>query len=104
MGIIINDSITLNNGINLTGCYCSLYESMINITKNNDNNNSKKYRVDTIYTIWANKDARTNELTCVNRDNISLNLDASQLETDVNIFTLLYNEIKSKYTSYTDDI
>jgi len=78
---------------------------MIDITRNDlHNTTTKKYNVRSSYTIWASKDARTNKLTSIDRANVSLNLDASQLETNINIFTLLYDEIKSKYTNYTDDI
>jgi len=105
MGIIINDSITFNNGITLTNCYCGLHNSMIDITRNDLYNTApKKYNVRSSYTIWANKEARTNELIYLDKGNISLNLDASELEKNVNLFELLYEEIKSKYTEYTDDI
>jgi|TARA_B110000240_G_scaffold11258_1_gene11867 hypothetical protein len=107
MGIIINDIITFNNGIKQTDCYCSIHDNMIDITKNNENNthtNQKKYNVISSYNIWASKDARNNNLILLDRKNISLNLDANELETNVNLFTLLYNKIKSDYTNYTDDI
>ena len=78
---------------------------MIDITRNDLYNTApKKYNVRSSYTIWASKDARTNKLTGIDRVNVSLNLDASELEKNVNLFELLYDEIKSKYTNYTDDI
>jgi hypothetical protein len=105
MGIIINDSITFNNGVTLTNCYCGIHESMIDITRNDlHNTTTKKYNVRSSYTIWANKEARTNDLTSLDRGNLTLNLDSTELEQNVNLFELLYNEIKSKYTDYTDDI
>ena len=109
MGIIINDTITFKNGISLSDCYCSINHNMIRISKNyeeSDPSNSgiKKYMIKCDYTIWSSKDARINDLNIMEKNKVLLDLDANQLETNVNIFTLLYNAIKSQYTNYTDDI
>jgi len=100
MGIIINDTITLNNGLTASTIYCSFGEGEIRIEKNRDN--TSEYDISGHYTIWVSKDFRTNDKPCLDAGNISLKVTSSDLNS--NIYTLLYNELKTKYTSTTDEL
>jgi len=100
MGIIINDTITLNNGLTASTIYCSFGEGEIRIEKNRDN--ASEYDISGHYTIWVSKDFRINDKPSLDAGNISLKITSSDLNS--NIYTLLYNELKTKYTSATDEL
>jgi len=100
MGIIINDTITLNNGLTASSIYCSFGEGEIRIEKNRDN--SSEYDISGHYTIWVSKDFRINDKPSLTGGHISLTITSNDLNS--NIYTLLYNELKTKYTSTTDEL
>jgi len=110
MGIIITDTITFPNGITLANTYCSISKDIINIRKDkrypstDPNIIYKKYSMASTYTIWASKDARVNNLTPLDKGVVTLYLDSNELENDVNIFNMIYNEIKNIYPNHNDDI
>ena len=72
----------------------------IRIEKNRDN--ASEYEISGHYTIWVSKDFRINDKPPLTSGNISLKITSSDLNS--NIYTLLYNELKTKYTSTTDEL
>ena len=79
------------------------YQSSKNMSlckKNRDN--ASEYDISGHYTIWVSKDFRINHKPPLIGGNISLKITSSDLNS--NIYTLLYNELKTKYTSTTDEL
>ena len=110
MGIIIGDTITLNNGLTVTNTYCSFGNSKISLRKNINNTydssgnivSNINYTLYCNYCIWINKTYRLNNNVILESYNINKDITSSDLNT--NLYSILYTEIKSKYTSTTDDI
>ena len=97
MGIIINDTITLNNGLTASTIYCSFGDDEIFIKKNNG-----EYYIEGHYKIWFNKDYRTDGKHFLDTGMILVKITSNDLSS--NLYTLMYNELKTNYTSTTDDL
>jgi hypothetical protein len=98
MGILIGDSITFTNGLSASNCYCSFYNNTINIEKNESSN----YNISGSACIWVSKNFRDQNSPILDRVNIGVTITSSQLDT--NVYTHLYNSLKSMYTNATDDL
>lgn len=99
MGIIINDTITLNSGLSVSNTYVSLARQPVSILKTVpylDEENTAWIATIT-YNIWANKSAADTNKPPLQTDFIKTNIDVSRP-----IIPEVYNAIKAKYTSTTD--
>ena len=108
MGIIIGDTINLDNGLSAQNTYGSFGESQLTVEKNQDmrneeNNNesiTNEYRVFCKGSIWASKEYRDNSRVRIHAENINIRISSSELNG--NLYGLLYNKWKSKYTTVSD--
>lgn len=108
MGIIIGDTITLDNGLTANNTYGSFGESQLTLEKievvTSDESNNEiityEYNLMCKGIIWSSKQFRDNSRTRINAVNISMRLQSSQLNS--NLYTLLYNSWKSQYTTVSD--
>lgn len=104
MGIIINDTITLRSGIEVTNAYAALSVSDISVRKdtpsvNTDssaNNNEVKWVISTEYSIWYKQD-EMKKISSLQRDFIKTTYDGGEC-----MFAVLYRAIKAKYQSTSD--
>ena len=108
MGIIIEDTITLDNGLTANNTYGSFGESELTLKKNevitldesNNETTTYEYIVMCKGIIWSSKQYRDNSRTRLHAVNISITLNPSQLNS--NLYTLLYNSWKTQYTTVSD--
>ena len=100
MGILIEDTITFSNGLTSANCYCSFYNNTITIEKNEGVDSN--YNIRGSATIWVNKTFREENKPILDRVNVSVSINASQLDT--NVYTHLYDSLKEQYSTVTDDI
>jgi hypothetical protein len=102
MGFIINDSLTLPNGLTVKGAYASLSGQPINLIKSSpfdESANADFWIVTSNYNIWANKEsATTRKLNYINQDFVKTIIN----DPNQSIFPALYTAMKAKYTSTTD--
>jgi hypothetical protein len=98
MGIIIEDTITLSNGLSASNVYCSFYGSEISLEK--DRNNSSNYSLRGSACIWFNQLYRNESKPILDRVNVNVTITKSQLDT--NVYTHLYTALKLKYTTTTN--
>jgi hypothetical protein len=126
MGIIIGDTIELNNGLSVQNAYGCIGTNSIVINKIKDpvyeevtTTEGVSEGEDPIFTstitgytdrftlegkarIWINKEKREESNNFLLSKNIIINYtDSSFLES--NVYTLLYNKWKEDYTTTTDD-
>ena len=108
MGFIINDNITINNGLSITNAYAAIGHNTIKLRKLsepgiNPTESDPVYSLFGLGFIWSNKEYRNmGGKSKVDRYLINIDLTSSQLGS--NLYELLYNEWKSIYTSVTDDL
>ena len=108
MGIIIEDTITLDNGLTANNTYGSFGESELTLKKNevitldesNNETTTYEYKVACKGIIWSSKQFRDNTRTRIHAENVSITLQSSQLNS--NLYALLYNSWKTKYTTVSD--
>ena len=114
MGIIIGDTITLDNGLSAQNTYGSFGESVLTVEKNLypventtneegetiDQNTTSDFRVTCKGNIWTTKQYRDNSNPRIHAVNISINVQSSDLNS--NLYGLLYSSWKSKYTTVSD--
>jgi hypothetical protein len=112
MGIIIKDTITLNNGLEVTNAYGSIGVGSIVINKSvvpmeDNTNNDIKYKTNFIVQargiIWTNKSLRQDNRPKLKQENIVLNFENDTFLND-NIYNLIYKKWKEIYTNVEDDI
>jgi 3'-phosphoadenosine 5'-phosphosulfate sulfotransferase len=115
MGIIIGDTIELANGLNATNTYGTIGAETVSITKeridnmtrdeNGEETNSYtfRFRLRGRGVIWASKDFRNQHRPKLKHENIQVNFDDDTFLTQ-NVYTLLYNQWKTNYTTVTDDL
>ena len=96
MGITIADTLTLSNGLTVSNSYACFGRDSISIEKMDTN----KYDLRGHACIWTNQTYRNNEAPPLLGVNINLTITASQL--DSNIYSLLYTQLKTKYSSTSD--
>jgi hypothetical protein len=108
MGIIIGDTITLDNGLTAQSTYGSFGDSILTLEKSRistlDENNTEvityEYRLSCKGSIWSSKEYRDALKPKLHAENISIVVQPSQLNS--NLYTILYTNWKSKYTTVTD--
>ena len=108
MGIIIEDTITLDNGLTANNTYGSFGESELTLKKNevitldesSNETTTYEYQVTCKGIIWSSKQFRDNSRTRIHAENVSIKLQSSQLNS--NLYALLYNSWKTKYTTVSD--
>lgn len=105
MGIIIHDTLTLQNGLQVTDSYASLAKQVITIQKgytqdSNSNTYTSVWKTTSLYNIWTNKDMASNNAPYVQQETITVGLSNQQLNEPT--FQTLYNGIKSRYQSTSD--
>jgi hypothetical protein len=115
MGIIIGDTIELANGLNATNTYGTIGTESISVTKerledvrsdeNGDDNISYRFRFSLRGrgVIWSSKDFRNQYRPKLKHENIQIYYDDDTFLTE-NLYTLLYNQWKTKFTTVTDDL
>lgn len=100
MGIIIHDTITLKNGLQVSNVYANLAGHTIRTDKVpvSMSNTALVWTLTTNYKIWANQNAANNGLPCLQDFPLTLkNIDPSQSP-----MPLLYSVIKSNYENTSD--
>jgi hypothetical protein len=98
MGVIINETITLANGLTVTNPYASLGANDIRIEKNVNNN--PQYTIEVNFTMWVSQALResgSRDIGCI------LVKIGSNTPATGNIYELLYNKFKTMKTC-TDSI
>ena len=95
MGIIIQDDIKFDTGVNKTDCYCSFGQSKIILQKG-----ASGYELSGMAIVWVSEAEKTAAAHCLSSHPIQLTITNAQLTG--NVYTLLYNELKSQYSSTTD--
>lgn len=117
MGITINDTITLDNGLSTTTGYGSFYKSNIHIVKETVDGPASPDEAhiptelqetgNIIITanghIWASKQTRDEYKSIIKVDNIQAVVSLSDF-ISTSIYELLYNEWKKQYSNVTDSI
>ena len=114
MGIIIGDTIELANGLNATNTYGTIGTETISVTKerieersdeNGGNNISYRFRFSLRGrgVIWSSKDFRNQYRPKLKHENIQIYYDDDTFLTE-NLYTLLYNQWKTNFTTVTDDL
>lgn len=99
MGIIINDELTLNNGLVVTGAYASFSGQPVNVLRPVEymGENSNGWIATSTYNIWANQDSANRKLPFIQQEFVK-----TQIDPDESIFPPLYTALKAKYTNTTD--
>ena len=116
MGIIIGDTIELQNGLSVTNSYGSIGYETVTVTKQrNDsveiNEETNEGTTTSTYSfilrgrgvIWATKELRNTHRPKLKHENISVTYTDDTFLSQ-NIYTLLYNQWKTNFTTVTDDL
>jgi hypothetical protein len=117
MGIIIGDTIELQNGLSVTNSYGSVGYETVTVTKqrNDSMEINEETGEETIKTttynyilrgrgvIWATKELRNGHKPKLKHENIAITYDDDTFLSQ-NVYTLLYNKWKTNYTTVTDDL
>ena len=96
MGIIINDTLTLETGQTVSNTYCSIASNNISCEKNTDGTFTLRGRG----TIWIDENAKNEGKNSISSKGIYLSISSSNLES--NLYTHLYTQLKTNYSSVTD--
>lgn len=97
MGLTVNDSITLQNGQELTSYYVGIKDGNIFVKKNN----SEFYHIETEFGCYISEDARQNgfepfkTITSVATSNVAPNS---------NLYTLAYESFKEGWVKSSTDV
>jgi hypothetical protein len=110
MGILIADTITLQTGLSLSNTVLSIKGQITNIQKQQQYDStgviipdSSYYRVFYTTYLWANEAAySSNPQLPVLQMNNNLFIDLSPSQITGDIYSLIYNSIKSNYQNATD--
>ena len=98
MGLIIQDTITLPNGLDVSNYYVNLGEMEIKKSRNVDTDECE-YSIRSEYKYYATRQARLeNKESLLTLTTIVLTSSLDDIETKI------YTDIKQNYTTYTDDI
>ena len=96
MGVIINETITLGNGLTVTNPYASVGGNDIRVEKNVELNPTKtKYFVYGRFTMWVTPEMRVSGSENIGR--IQVQVESNTPPTG-NIYELLYNKLKTMKT------
>ena len=111
MGILIENTITLDNGLTCANTYGSLGTSHIIIEKVEEIIGSDgigepikqytgNYSVTCIGSIWSTKEMR--DSSSIRLMNIPIHLEITESQLTGNMYSILYSNWKSKYTNVKD--
>jgi len=113
MGVIINETITLGNGLTVTNPYASVGENDIKVEKRVEKNRSynsetkeetvtttTKYIVEGRFTMWVTPELRVSGSRDIGRIRVEVE---SETPPTGNVYELLYNKLKTMKTC-TDSI
>jgi len=93
MGVILNEIVTLSNGLSVTNPYASIAENDTRVFKRVDaSTNTISYITKGRFTMWVSKDIRDNggeDIGHILVENIS------ETPPTVNVYETLYNKIKT---------
>jgi hypothetical protein len=96
MGVIINETITLSNGLTVTDPYASLFTNDIRIEKRVEKvSTTTKYILDGCFSMWVNKDMRNDDKGSIG--SIPIRLESTTPFTG-NVYDTLYNKLKTMKT------
>lgn len=96
MGVIINETITLSNGLNVTDPYASLFTNDIRIEKRVEKvSTTTKYTLDGCFCMWVNKDMRNDNKGSIGH--IPVRIESTTPFTG-NVYDTLYNKLKTMKT------
>ena len=107
MGVIVNDSLVLKNGIAIDSYYASL-DTHVDVRSETQNDtppqiatmSKKTYILSGNFNIWVSKEAKEAEKPTIESKHITLKYDESPTG---NIYDLLYSEFKKDLSSFQDD-
>lgn len=100
MGFIIDDTISLSSGMEVTGAYAAIRTQRLMIHGTYSNDNVKTFVVQTSYGIFKDKKSSQDKLQPLEIKAVKVILNATQLN---NIFTIVYAAAKANYKSTRDD-
>ena len=102
MGVIINETITLANGLTVTNPYASVGENDIRVEKRVERLPAKttRYIVEGLFTMWVSPELRVSGSRNIGRIQVRVE---SETPPTGNIYELLYNKFKTMKTC-TDSI
>ena len=96
MGVIINETITLSNGLTVTNPYASVGGNDIRVDKKVELNPTKtKYHVGCIFTMWVTPELRVSGSRDIGGIQVKV---VSETPATGNIYELLYNKLKTMKT------
>jgi hypothetical protein len=97
MGIINNDSFEANNGVQKTGTYISFSGEVITLRKYTEG-----YYISSRYRVFWDKAARDAGKMFI--DVGSLDVQIPDTDLNNNLYTILYNKLKTIFTNTTDEL
>ena len=101
MGVIINETITLGNGLTVTNPYASTGENQNRVQKRMDPiTSTTNYIVDGYFTMWVSSELRASDSEYIGVIQVEVE---SETPPTGNIYELLYNKLKTMKTC-TDSI
>jgi hypothetical protein len=101
MGVIINETITLGNGLTVTNPYASVGENDIKVEKMVElTTSTTKYIVEGRFTMWVSPELRVSGSENIGRIQVQVESDTPPTG---NLYELLYNKLKTMKTC-TDSI
>lgn len=101
MGIIINDTLSLANGLTVTDAYASFHKQTIQFFRHfTPETSTEGWMLMGVYNIWTNQIIAKEGGPSLQQNVISVMMTDAQLE--LSPFKILYNEMKTMYTNTTD--
>ena len=106
MGIIVNDPITLDNGLTANNYYVSLGQGTIFTRKNMMNHKEgeiePRYVTSCLSNKWISKEVTTNtSLRPFDSTPVSVSSNTAPTES---VYKILYDKVKENLVNYVDDI
>jgi hypothetical protein len=111
MGIIVNDKLTMGNGLTANNYYMSVGNGMISTSKHTHlyRNTfdsaitySERYITTGAFKKWISKDASADEsIQYFDITNVIVESNTAPTQT---VYTLLYDKVKENLVNYVDDI
>ena len=98
MGVTINETITLSNGLTVTNPYASLATNGIRMEKRVENmmvSTTTKYILEGHFTMWLNKEMRDSNKGNIGGIHVSIE---STTPFTGNVYDTLYNKLKTMKT------
>lgn len=104
MGILIQDTISLDNGLSANNTYGSFGDSTLSVEKitldPEIDNHNRNFRVTCRGSIWTSKEYRDTLKPRIKTVSIRVDIEESQLGS--NLYQILYTNWKSMYTNVSD--